>query len=83
MKQYVFTMKDDVCSLNGKTDAQKEEVLKVLTHYGTVEDYDNVVAGERAKYQSVIDNQTKQIEAIKEQELTLDDLHFIKSKLIK
>lgn len=78
MKQYVFTMKDDVCSLNGKTDAQKEEVLKVLTHYGTVEDYDNVVASERAKYQSVIDNQTKQIEAIKEQELTVDEMKIVK-----
>ena len=78
MKQYVFTMKDDVCSLNGKTEAQKEEVLKVLTHYGTVEEYDNVVAAERAKYQQVIDNQTKQIEAIKEQELTVDELKIVK-----
>lgn len=78
MKQYVFTMKDDVCTLNGKTDAQKEEVLKVLTHYGTVEDYDNVVANERAKYQSVIDNQTKQIEAIKEQDLTVDEMKIVK-----
>jgi hypothetical protein len=71
-------MKDDVCTLNGKTDAQKEEVLKVLTHYGTVEDYDNVVANERAKYQSVIDNQTKQIEAIKEQDLTVDEMKIVK-----
>jgi hypothetical protein len=78
MKQYVFTMRDDVCTLNGKTDAQKEEMLKVLTHYGTVEDADSFMASERAKYQSVIDNQTKQIEAIKEQELTVDEMKIVK-----
>lgn len=78
MKQYVFTLKDDVCSANGKTEAQKAEMLKVLTHYGTLEDYDAVVAGERARYQQVIDNQTKQIEAIKEQDLTLDEMKIVK-----
>lgn len=79
MKQYVFTMKDDVCTANGKTEAQKNEVLKVLTHYGTVEDYDTVLASERARYQQVIDNQTKQIEAIKEQELTIDEIKMVKA----
>jgi hypothetical protein len=77
MKQYVFTMKEDVCSLNGKTDAQKEEVLKVLSHYGTVEDYEVVIAGEREKYQAVIDNQSKQIEAIKDQDLTDDEMKIV------
>lgn len=77
MKQYVFTMKEDVCSLNGKTDAQKEEVLKVLSHYGTVEDYEVVIAGERKKYQDVIDNQSKQIEAIKDQDLTDDEMKIV------
>lgn len=77
MKQYVFTMKEDVCSLNGKTDAQKEEVLKVLSHYGTVEDYEVVIAGEREKYQAVIDNQSKQIEAIKDQDLTVDEMKIV------
>jgi uncharacterized protein YjcR len=79
MKAYVFTMMDDVCTLNNKTEEQKREVLKVLSHYGKVENYDDVVAGERAKYQSVIDNQTKQIEAIKEQELTPDEMSMVKA----
>ena len=70
-------MKEDVCSLNGKTDAQKEEVLKVLSHYGTVEDYEVVIAGEREKYQAVIDNQSKQIEAIKDQDLTVDEMKIV------
>jgi hypothetical protein len=72
-------MMDDVCTLNNKTEAQKQEVLKVLTHYGTVEDYDTVVASERAKYQAVIDNQTKQIEAIKDQDLTTDEMAMVKA----
>ena len=70
MKQYVFTMMDDVCTANHKTEEQKQSVLKKLAEYGTVESYDSVVAQERAKYQSVIDNQTRQIEAIHERELT-------------
>ena len=79
MKQFVFTMKDDVCTLNNKTEAQKQEVLKVLTHYGDVEDFDDVLSKERAKYQAVIDNQTKQIEAIKDQELTDDEISIVKA----
>ena len=79
MKQFVFTMLDDVCTENNKTEAQKQEVLKVLTHYGSVEDFDTVLAGERAKYQTVIDNQTKQIEAIKDQDLTADEMAMVKA----
>jgi chromatin segregation and condensation protein Rec8/ScpA/Scc1 (kleisin family) len=78
MKQYVFTMKDDVCSQNGKTEEQKNGIFSKLAEYGTVEDFDSVLAQERAKYQQVIDNQTKQIEAIKEQELTLDEMKVVK-----
>lgn len=79
MKQFVFTMLDDVCTENNKTEAQKQEVLKVLTHYGSVEDFDTVLASERAKYQTVIDNQTKQIEAIKDQDLTADEMAMVKA----
>lgn len=79
MKQFVFTMKDDVCTQHNKTEAQKQEVLKVLTHYGSVEDFDAVLSTERAKYQEVIDNQTKQIEAIKEQELTQDEMAMVRA----
>ena len=79
MKQFVFTMMDDVCTANNKTEAQKQEVLKVLTHYGSVEDYDTVVAAERARYQAVIDNQTKQIEGIKDQDLTQDEMAMVKA----
>jgi hypothetical protein len=72
-------MMDDVCTLHNKTEEQKQELLKVLATYGKVEDFDTVLAGERAKYQSVIDNQTRQIEAIKEQELTDDEMSMVKA----
>ena len=79
MKVFVFTLKEDVCSANGKTEAQKQEMLTVLSHYGTVEDFDAVMNNERAKYQSVIDNQRKQLEAIKDQELTDDEIAMVKA----
>lgn len=79
MKQYVFTMMDDVCTANHKTEEQKQSVIRKLTEYGTVESYDSVVAQERAKYQSVIDNQTKQIEAIHDRELTDGEMSVVKA----
>ena len=79
MKQFVFTMQDDVCNAHNKTEFQKQEILKKLVEYGTLEDFDTVLASERAKYQQVIDNQTKQIEAIKEQELTQDEMAMVKA----
>lgn len=78
MKQYVFTMMDDVCTANHKTEEQKQELIKVLATYGKVEDFDTVLAGERAKYQSVIDNQTRQIEAIHDRELTDGEMSVVK-----
>lgn len=77
MEAKVFTLKEDVCAANGKTDAQKNDLFKVLTTYGTVEDLDAVVAKERAKYQGVIDNLTRQYEAIKDQELTDDEIKMV------
>jgi hypothetical protein len=72
-------MRDDVCNANGKSDAQKAEMLRVLAHYGTVEDFEGVVNAERAKYQQVIDNQTRQLEAIKDQALTEDEIAMVKA----
>ena len=77
MEAKVFTLMEDVCAANGKTDAQKNDLFKVLTTYGTVEDLEAVVAKERAKYQAVIDNLTRQYEAIKDQELTDDEIKMV------
>jgi chromatin segregation and condensation protein Rec8/ScpA/Scc1 (kleisin family) len=79
MEKHVFTMMDDICNKNNKTDAQKQELLKKLLEYGEVRPFDDVLKEERAKYQEIIDNQTIQIEAIKDQELTTDEIAIVKA----
>ncbi len=78
MKKYVFTIKDDVCSANNK-DINATELLGVMQHYGVVEDYDKVVAGVSNEYQSSIDGLTRQLTAIKDQELTDDEIAMVKA----
>lgn len=78
MKKVVLTIKDDVCAKNGK-DANATELLTVMSHYGTVEGYEAVVAKDRAEYQATIDSLTAQLNAIKEQELTVDEIKMVKA----
>ena len=79
MKKYVFTMKEDVCEAHGKDAAKQAELLAVMAHYGTVEDYERVIAPVQAEYQGVVDNLTAQLTAIKEQELTVDEIKIVKA----
>jgi hypothetical protein len=79
MKKYVFTMKEDVCEAHGKDAAKQSELLAVMAHYGTVEDYERVIAPVQAEYQGVVDNLTAQLTAIKEQELTVDEIKIVKA----
>ena len=78
MKKVVLTIKDDVCAKNGK-DVNASELLTVMSHYGTVESYESVVAKDKAEYQATIDNLTAQLTAIKEQELTVDEIKMVKA----
>lgn len=76
MKKYVFTIKDDVCAANGK-DIEASELIAKMKLWGDVEDYEKVVASVRAEYQAVVDNLTAQIAAIKNQELTDDEIALL------
>ena len=76
MKKYVFTIRDDVCTANGK-DVEATELLAKMKLYGEVEDYDRAIATVKAEYQSNIDSLTTQISAIKEQELTEDEFKIV------
>lgn len=76
MQKFVFTVKDDVCTANGK-DVNATRILEVMHKYGTVEDYDAVVSGLKKEYQSVLDNVVAQNEAIKEQNLSADEIAMI------
>ena len=78
MKKVVFTIKEDICEKNGK-DVNATELLQIMTHYGSVEEYDLAVSKDKVEYQAIVDNLTKQLAMIKEQELTVDEMDLVKS----
>lgn len=78
MKKFVFTIKDDICSANGK-DVNASELLAVMGHYGTVEDYEKVVSSVKGEYQEAIDHLSLQLNAIKDQQLTDDEIRVVKN----
>ena len=76
MRKYVFTVKDDVCALNSK-DVNATELIEVMKLYGSVEDFDRVIASVKAEYQATVDSLTAQNEAIKAFNLTDDEYELI------
>lgn len=70
MAKFVLTIKEEICTANGK-DVKATELLKVMAHYGIVEDYNAVIERETAPLKVTIDDLVKQNEAIKE--FALDD----------
>lgn len=78
MKKYVFTIKEEVCVAHGK-DPAATELLKVLPHYGTVEDYECVVADIKLESQGTIDKLTTHIKSIEERELTDDEIALLRT----
>lgn len=78
MTHLSFKIKEDVCEKNGK-DKNATELLKAMAHYGEIESFETAVAKVRADYQATIDNLTKQLNDIKEQELTDDEMVIVRS----
>ena len=78
MKKYVFTIKDDVCVANGK-DVDAIELLAKMRLWGEVEDYDQAISAVKAEYQASVDSLATQLTAIKDQELTEDELRLVLS----
>lgn len=76
MKKLVLTIKDDVCLANNK-DVNATRLIEVAGTYGTVEDFDTVVAAVRAEYQATLDNVVAQNEAIKQQNLTEEEIAMV------
>ena len=76
MKQYVLTVMEDVCDANGK-DVEATELLQKMKLYGKVETLEDVVAAIRREYQTMLDNLTAHLNAIREQELTEDEIVFL------
>lgn len=78
MKAYVFTVKEDICAANGK-DVTATNLLEKMKLYGSVEDFDSVIAKYKAEYQLTVDNLNSQLEAIKSQKLTSDEIKLVKT----
>lgn len=76
MKKYVFTVKDDVCTANGK-DVNATKLLEIMRTYGTVEDYEAHVKALKDEYQASLDSVVAQNEAIKEQNLSADEVELL------
>ena len=74
--KYLLTVMPDVCTANGK-DPAATELLEKLKKYGEVVPFEKVEATLRAEYQATIDNLTKQLRAIQNQELTEDEIIFL------
>lgn len=77
MKKYVLTIDEATCSKNNK-DVNATELLNVMAHYGTVENYETVEARVVAEHQRVNAELHKQLNDIKEQELTPDEVAMVK-----
>ena len=78
MKKVLLTIRDDVCAANGK-DVAAAELLEKMKLWGDVEDYENAIASVRAEYESTIGGLNTQLAAIKEQELTDDEIALLNS----
>jgi hypothetical protein len=76
VKKYVLTVMPDVAIANGK-DPAATELLEKMAPYGKVVPLESEVAAIRTEYQSSIDNLGKQLLAIKDQELTEDEILFL------
>lgn len=77
MKKYVLTIDEATCSKNNK-DVNATELLNVMAHYGNVENYETVEARVVAEHQRVNAELHKQLNDIKEQELTPDEVAMVK-----
>lgn len=77
MKSYVFTVREDICAANGK-DVTATNLLEKMKLYGSVEDFDSVIAKGKAEYQLAVDNLKAQLTAISEQKLTAEEIKLVK-----
>lgn len=74
MKKYLFHVLEDVCIENNKDPSAVTKLLEVMSHYGYVDDYDNVVSAVCADHQKTIDNLTAQIKKYESLNLTQDEI---------
>ncbi len=75
-REFIFIVRADKCTENGK-DVNATKILEVMRTYGDVLDYETHVKELRATDQETIKNLVAQVEAIKAQNLSADEIHFV------
>ena len=75
-KKFVFTIQEDICLKNDKP-VDAVELLKVMSSYGTVVSYDEAISVVKAEDQKIIDGLTAQVTAIKDLNLTEDEVFLV------
>ena len=83
IEKHVLTVMPDVCDANGK-DPKAAELLAVMKTYGKVEPYEDVIDRVTEEYQEALGNIRAQLTAIKDQELTPEEmlwLSFIRARM--
>lgn len=73
MEKYVVTFMEDLAASNGRNSDPTDFIAEMRLR-GKVEPLEKVLEAVKAEYQSVIDNITVQLNAIKAQELTPDEI---------
>lgn len=76
--KFVFTVKEDICAQNEK-DPTAKQLLETMQKYGEVKDYETIIAEVRAEDKKTIAGLYTQLEAIKEQKLTPDEIRVVKT----
>lgn len=79
MEKKLFILKDEVCAQNGKTEAEVQKLYEVMTHFGEIKPFEQATKEIEVEYQAIIDNLNAQIRAIKDLELTADEITIVKA----
>lgn len=77
MRKVVLTIREDICNANGKTEENVNLLVEKMALYGTVTDFDHDVANIKGEYQDNLNKLTAQLNAIKANELTSDEVYML------
>lgn len=79
MRKLIFTLQDDICLKNNKTEGMQSDLLRKLCEYGTLEEYSTHIAKHDAEWQAKLDNMTAQYNSIVEYGVTDTELPILRA----
>ena len=77
MEKIVFTIREDMCDQNVKTPTMVAALKETMSKYGTLVPYDTDVAKLKQEYQDNIDALTKQLDAIRANDLNENEINLV------